>query len=480
MKRQALGDGSYPIPNVDYLKRAIRSVGRAPASKRPALARLIRKRAAELKATGAAGVKGTWAFQGANAGAPAIELTGDGRGHHVAGTPNVYSHGWKPVAGTVVSADGIRRPGKATVLKAADAPAKTPLVAAGKPTARGTPKGVLSGPLPADRLTVASDPSASAKAMPAADLKSADQELSRRAAVLGKLGQLSAAHKAVRAELAARRGAATRAPAAKAARKAVTPVPPAAGNPAGGKALREAIKSGVASRKAPGSAKVTGSQGEQGGVEVVTFGNGAQYIHKDFKGIVIPRPESQGGPRRMSLEEKKLMVAKESLAAKISDVIGAGAPAILRDPGSATGFYEPKVAGVSAMEYFKDGKRSPAKMYDSPEGMKIGLLDAVIGADDRHLGNVMITPDGKPVPIDHNDTWVTGQRLLTRSPFEVALGKRIKAGKSPFSVAALDEVQGRIQALKAEFNAMPGGGGPGYYQMTMAKLAQIRGQVAGR
>jgi hypothetical protein len=74
---------SFPIPNVDYLKRAIRSVGRAPASKRPALAALIRKRAKELKATNAPGVKGTWAFQAANDG-PAVELTG----------PKGYSHGW--------------------------------------------------------------------------------------------------------------------------------------------------------------------------------------------------------------------------------------------------------------------------------------------------------------------------------------------------------------------------------------------------
>jgi hypothetical protein len=55
---------SFPIPNLDYLKKAIRSVGRAPASKRPALKALIRKRAKALNATNAPGVKGTWPFQG--------------------------------------------------------------------------------------------------------------------------------------------------------------------------------------------------------------------------------------------------------------------------------------------------------------------------------------------------------------------------------------------------------------------------------
>lgn len=62
----ALPDGSYIIPDVPYLKKAIRSVGRAPASKRPALKALIRKRARELGAMNEPGVKGTWAFQAAN------------------------------------------------------------------------------------------------------------------------------------------------------------------------------------------------------------------------------------------------------------------------------------------------------------------------------------------------------------------------------------------------------------------------------
>ena len=85
---QALGDGSFPIPNVDYLKRAIRSVGRAPASKRPALKALIRKRATELKATNAPGVKGTWPFTASNDTA-ALELVG----------PGGYEHGWIKVGG---------------------------------------------------------------------------------------------------------------------------------------------------------------------------------------------------------------------------------------------------------------------------------------------------------------------------------------------------------------------------------------------
>lgn len=47
----ALSDGSFPTPNADFLQRAIRSIGRAPAEKRPALKTYLRKRAKALGRT---------------------------------------------------------------------------------------------------------------------------------------------------------------------------------------------------------------------------------------------------------------------------------------------------------------------------------------------------------------------------------------------------------------------------------------------
>lgn len=64
--------------------------------------------------------------------------------------------------------------------------------------------GIATGPHPADRLTVASNPKATAKAMSTDELQAADAELGRRAALLGKPGQVSTLHKAVRGELASR------------------------------------------------------------------------------------------------------------------------------------------------------------------------------------------------------------------------------------------------------------------------------------
>ena len=70
---QALPGGQEPIPDVPYLKKAIRSVGRLDPAKRPALKNLIIKRAKALGALNEPGVKGTWAFQGANE-AEAVDL----------------------------------------------------------------------------------------------------------------------------------------------------------------------------------------------------------------------------------------------------------------------------------------------------------------------------------------------------------------------------------------------------------------------
>lgn len=60
-KKQALGDGSFPIPNVSYLGKAIKAVGRAAPGKRPALAALIRKRAKQLGSAGMSKLNGSWA-----------------------------------------------------------------------------------------------------------------------------------------------------------------------------------------------------------------------------------------------------------------------------------------------------------------------------------------------------------------------------------------------------------------------------------
>lgn len=83
---QALPDGTAPIPDVAYLKKAIRAKGRVDPSKWPALKALIVKRAKQLGATNTPGVRGTWAFQAANDG-EALEMSSYIAPHLPAGSP---------------------------------------------------------------------------------------------------------------------------------------------------------------------------------------------------------------------------------------------------------------------------------------------------------------------------------------------------------------------------------------------------------
>ena len=85
-KGQALAGGTAPIPNIAYLKKAIRAKGRVDPSRWPALKALIRKRAKELGALNAPGVKGTWAFS--NDG-QAIELASMAKMPKVRGAADV-------------------------------------------------------------------------------------------------------------------------------------------------------------------------------------------------------------------------------------------------------------------------------------------------------------------------------------------------------------------------------------------------------
>lgn len=50
-KKQAMPGGRYPIPNVSFLKKAMRAIGRTPASKRPAVRAFIKRRASALGAS---------------------------------------------------------------------------------------------------------------------------------------------------------------------------------------------------------------------------------------------------------------------------------------------------------------------------------------------------------------------------------------------------------------------------------------------
>lgn len=210
-----------------------------------------------------------------------IDMTGDGHGHHIAGTPYEWEHGYIPLTPAAATSHFRGKPPKGWTAPSPKGSGKTGTAATGSPedaaTAHGIAAnvrlerglsrfqreeaeqrlhsaaehlnagdhakaaseldeamraasmrgggvikgstaaqardlrnkiraghpagGILSGPHPADKMTVTTDKHAAAQSLSDDELGAANKELSRRAALLGKPGQLSKGQKAVQAEM---------------------------------------------------------------------------------------------------------------------------------------------------------------------------------------------------------------------------------------------------------------------------------------
>lgn len=116
---------------------------------------------------------------------------------------------------------------------------------------------------------------------------------------------------------------------------------------------------------------------------------------------------------------------REELASYIAQAIGAPAPAVYRAapdralqefvPGKVAIRYLTDIDSAATREAVRAGEDRWAAMeigveaeedardaiHATPEARAIADLDYLISNDDRHEGNWMVTPDGKPVGIDH-------------------------------------------------------------------------------
>jgi hypothetical protein len=240
--------------------------------------------------------------------------------------------------------------------------------------------------------------------------------------------------------------------------------------------LQDAMKSGIKTDKTPDV------EGVQSNTHILTFNDGSKWVRKDL------------GNSPMSSENIEFNIDKEVLASKVSTALGAGAPEVIKMGPSE--IYMPFVNGHAAAaatqpggeawQSAEDDDKYFSKLINSPEGQKIGLLDMLIGESDRHYGNVMITSGGKPVPIDHNDSWGmvnADGSLAYSSPFAAQLEQKVKAGKSPFSAADISAAEGRIKALKPEFDKVHeadfGMSGNQLYDLTMKRIAKLKKQIGG-
>ncbi len=147
------------------------------------------------------------------------------------------------------------------------------------------------------------------------------------------------------------------------------------------------------------------SDGAMGDTAKAELEDGGEAIRKSHK-MVFNQP-----PRRQA--------DAEQLASVLAEAVKAPTPAVYRQDGR-TIFMEFVVGKQAAAA----GSARRAKALDTPDAKLIGLLDALVGNGDRHDGNWMITPGGKPVGIDHGLAWSVAFNVHTSDIVHRRNGRR--------------------------------------------------------
>jgi hypothetical protein len=190
---------------------------------------------------------------------------------------------------------------------------------------------------------------------------------------------------------------------------------------------------------------------------VVTFNNGHKWVRK----------------RDLHENEQK----NEVLASLIGRAVGTDAPIAFRHddvrnpqepadwPVEKNVLWEPYIPGSKSEIEWLGGLDSEGEplgdnqeydLLDTDAGRRIGVLDFLTGNADRHYGNIMVTKDGTPVPIDHGNAGNFG--MGTSSPFTEHLTEDVEdqLGHIPlnrFSPEDWSEMRARLMSLKPDFDA---------------------------
>jgi hypothetical protein len=248
-------------------------------------------------------------------------------------------------------------------------------------------------------------------------------------------------------------------------------------------------------------------QGLQGDTKIITLPGGEKAVDKTYRDFTYVNPP-------IPAEE---MADKDELTYYVSRAIGAGAPPLqrrasdrvlmgyagsLRSDEYASGEFRkareaylkihPELRGSAieqARENYKIRNRDAIgteeldaipgyaiahmaeenaldRLASTPEGVRIGVLDYLTGNRDRHGGNIMVTSDGKPVPIDHSSSRFDAFEV-DNSIFSKPLADQ--------GVPEEDINRWRAELMKTqpEFNRL---GHPDYYANMMSQLERLDGQ----
>jgi len=189
--------------------------------------------------------------------------------------------------------------------------------------------------------------------------------------------------------------------------------------------------------------------GQMGATSIVTFrepdGSRRRVVHKDYS----RGPAGTAGQRAS--------IAKEVLANRIGQILGARAPVAIVDPDNDAAMYMELLDGRTPMELaggdpevdfqneFDEDRLDDLEQEHmrTPSGRRIGLLDLLLYHQDRHAGNWLVLTDGTAAAIDNADVILEGDGYEAAfDPLMIHWG-----GGSPFTGTYLD---GRGDLLEIE------------------------------
>lgn len=219
-------------------------------------------------------------------------------------------------------------------------------------------------------------------------------------------------------------------------------------------ALDQSIRSGIDGQKLLG-------QGAMGDTRKVALSDGSEAVYKRAKA---------GWGMNWGTKEQ---TDAETLAAMVAAATGTLSPAVLR--ASDTEVYQEVAPGVMAIQRGWVGP--PEDLRDSPEGLRMGLLDVLIGNQDRHAGNWMV--DGQDMyAIDHGLAFQPGA-TARESPFAQRLldanGNALP--QNDLSPDDVDLVRVRLERMRPQFRELGRGD---WFNSMMERLDDISRGAAGK
>ncbi|MFI0419454.1 hypothetical protein [Spongiactinospora sp. 9N601] len=186
-------------------------------------------------------------------------------------------------------------------------------------------------------------------------------------------------------------------------------------------------------------------------VELLTFASGHKAIRKVAMDETLDMPGATSSERRYMRTADERADA-ERLGFLVARAIGAKVPAAFRY--SETELLMDYVEGIPGRTLHGD-KKEQERLMRTPEGRRLGLLDVLIGNEDRNVGNWMLV-DGKVVGIDQGEAWSESGKNLSgwvhktfaREYYDFANNRW---RKNDLSRADIERMEKALKALRPEF-----------------------------